>query len=111
MAVVRSEADTKGCMVEATLANGIKAQIPIGFSAVEQKSSPVQDAKPGVLDLPFGKLLENEKAVTVLRQIFGPVLDSPMLDSMKGMSLKKLASMGGQTIPPEAVKELEQLIE
>ena len=111
MAVIRSEAGAKGCMVEVTLANGIEAQIPIGFSAVSEKPAPVQDAKPGVLDLPLGKLLENEKAATVLRQIFGPVLDSPMLDSMKGMSLKKLTSMGGQTIPPEAVKELEHLNE
>ena len=109
-AIIRSEAGAKGCMVEVTLASGIKAQIPIGFSAVSEKSAPVQDAKPGVLDLPLGELLKNEKAVAVLCQIFGPVLDSPMLDSMKGMSLKKLAGMGGQTIPPEAVKELEQLI-
>ena len=106
MAIIRSEAEAKGCMVEVTLANGIKAQIPIGFTPVEKEEAPVQDAKPGVLDLPLGKLLENEKAVAVLRQIMGPMLDSPMLDSMKGLSLKKLTSMGGQTIPPEEVKEL-----
>ena len=109
MAIIRSEAGAKGCMVEATLANGIKAQIPIVFTAIEEKASPVQDAKPGVLDLPLGKLLENEKAVTVLRKVLGPMLDSPMLDSMKGLSLKKLTSMGGQAIPREAVEELERL--
>lgn len=65
--------------------------------------------KPGVLDLPLGELLENEKAVSVLRKILGPMLDSPMLNSMKGLSLKKLTSMGGQTIPLEVVKELEQI--
>ena len=109
MAVIRSEAGAKGCMVEATLANGIKAQIPIGFSAVCEKNDPVQDVKPEVLDLPLGELLENEKATAVLRQILGSMLDSPMLNSMKGLNLKKLTGMGGRTIPPELVKELEQL--
>ena len=111
MAIIRSEAEAKGCMVEVTLADGIKAQIPIGFTAVEKEEAPVQDAKPGVLDLPLGTLMENEKAVAVLRRILGSTLDSPMLDSMKGLSLKKLTSMGGQTIPPEVVKELEQVNE
>ena len=111
MAVIRSEAGAKGCLVEVTLENGIKAQIPIGFSAVQEKNAPVQDVKPGVLDLSLGDLLENEKATAVLRKILGPMLDSPMLNSMKGLSLKKLTSMGGQTIPPEVVKELEQINE
>ena len=109
MAIIRSEAGGKGCMVEVTLENGIKAQIPIDFSTVCKENDLVQDVKSGALDLPLGELLENEKAMAVLRKIMGPMLDSPMLGSMKGFSLKKLTSMGGQTIPPELVKELEQI--
>ena len=97
--------------MEVIHANGIKAQIPIGFSAIEEKAAPVQDAKPGVLDLPLGELLKNEKAVAVLRRILGPMLDGPMHESMKGMSLKKLTAMGGQTIPQEVVAELEKAME
>ena len=106
MAIIRSEAGAKGCMVEVALANGIKAQIPLGFTPVERKEAPVQDVKPGVLDLPLGKLLENENAVAVLRRFLGPMLDSPMLDAMKGMSLKKLSGLGGMQIPAEVVEQL-----
>lgn len=108
MAIIRSEASAKGCMVEVTHENSIKEQIPIAFSAVCEKNNLVQDVKPGVLDLPLGELLENEKTMVILRKIMGPMLDSPMLNSMKGLSLKKLTSMGGQTIPPDLVKALEQ---
>ena len=62
MVVIRGEVGAKGCLVEVMLENGIKAQIPIGFSAVQEKNVPVQDVKSGVLDLPLGELLENEKA-------------------------------------------------
>lgn len=110
MAIIRSDVGAKGCLVEVTLHGDITAQIPIGYSAVCEKNVPVQDMKPGVLDLPLEKLLENDGTMAVLRRIMGSVLDSPMLNSMKGLSLKKLTAMGGQTIPLEIAGELEQIM-
>lgn len=43
----------------------------------------------------------------MLAKVLGPMLESPMLAQMKSMSLKKLLSMGGQTLPPEVLHALD----
>lgn len=60
-------------------------------------------AAPAPADLPLGELLHNPTARAVLAQVLGPMLDSPMIAQMHGMSLKKLLSMGGQALPPEVL--------
>ena len=83
------------------------AELGIGFTPVAAQSLPVHEAAPSAADLPLGTLLENEKARAVLAKVLGPMLESPMLAQMKSMSLKKLLSMGGQTLPPEVLHALD----
>lgn len=60
---------------------------------------------------PFGKLLNNPKAVSVLNVFVKELLENPMLDMMKEMSLKKLLSMSGTEIPEELKRELNKAFE
>lgn len=98
MAVIRGERGAKGCMVEASL-GGITARLPIGFTAGEEFAGPVHDVKPGPLDLPLGELVEDPATLAVLKTYLGNMVDSPMVGAMKGMSLKKIFAMGGQSAP------------
>ena len=99
MAIIRSEGGAKGALLRVTLGE-LVAELGTGFTPVAAQSLPVHEAAPSAADLPLGTLLENEKARAVLAKVLGPMLESPMLAQMKSMSLKKLLSMGGQTLPP-----------
>lgn len=112
LAVIRSTPGSRGCLVNATL-NGETFTLPVGFTPVEEiKSDYVGEPKQGgALDLPLGDLLANEKALAVLRSILGPMLDNPMIASMKGMSLRKILSMGGQSLPGAVVDALDRAME
>lgn len=108
LAVVRSEAGAKGALLTAEL-GGIKAELGIGFTPVEKEAQPlIHEARPGAVDLPLGDLLSNEKAHEILAQVMGPLLENPMIAQMKSMSLKKLLSMGGQTLPAAVIKALDE---
>lgn len=63
------------------------------------------------MDLSLGQLMVNEQALAVLRTVRGPMLDNPMIGSMKGMSLRKLLSMGGQSMPGSVVEAMNQAME
>lgn len=89
MAVIRSERGATGCMVEASL-GGITAQLLIGFTSVKEPSAPVHDVMPGPLDLPLSELMANPNAIEVLKTYLAPIVDSPMVSAMQGMSLKKI---------------------
>lgn len=39
------------------------------------------------------------------------MLDNPMIASMKGMSLRKILSMGGQSLPGAVVDALDRAME
>ena len=110
MAVIRSDPGAKGCMVEVELENGVKTQLPIGFTPVSAQSAPVQDVKPGAVNLPLEELVKHERTLPILRQILGEMIDGPMFSAVKSMSLKKLTGMSGQTLPAEVVTALEQAI-
>ena len=110
MAILRSQESAKGCMVEVELENGIKAQLPIGFMPVEKKPGLVQDVKPGAVDIPLRELKKNERALVILRQFLGEMVDSNMFASVNGMSLKKLMGMNSKPIPEEMVKALETVM-
>jgi len=108
LAVVRSGAGAKGGLLTAALGS-IKAELGIGFAPVETEvEPPVHECRPGAADLPLGELLHNPTARAVLAQVLGPMLDSPMIAQMHGMSLKKLLSMGGQALPPEVLARLDE---
>ena len=108
LAVVRSGAGAKGGLLTAALGS-IKAELGIGFAPLETEvEPPVHECRPGAADLPLGELLDNPTARAVLAQVLGPMLDSPMIAQMHGMSLKKLLSMGGQALPPEVLARLDE---
>lgn len=111
LAVIRSIPGGKGCLVHATL-NGETTSMSLGFTAAaEAKSEYVgEPTQGGALDAALGELMANEKALAVLRTVLGPMLDNPMIASMKGMSLRKLLSMGGQSLPGAVVDALNQAI-
>ena len=98
MAVIRGARGAKGCMAEVSL-GGITARLPIEFTAVEEPAGPVHDVASGPLDLPLGELLEDPAALAVLKTYLGDMVDNPMIGAMKGMSLKKIFAMGGQSAP------------
>ena len=50
---------------------------------------------------------QHEKAAAILRNAMGQLLSNPMLEAMKGMSLRKLLSMGGQALPTELSDALD----
>lgn len=113
MAVLRSEPGAKGCLLEVTLGEGehaIKAQLTIGFAAVEMPAAPVHDVLPSLLDKPLGALMENPAALAVLRQHLVAIVDSPMVSAMKGMSLKKLFAMSGAPAPAGLEKALAEAL-
>lgn len=112
LAVIRSTPGGRGCLVNATF-HGETATLPMGFVPVEEAMSDYvgEPTLGGALDLTLGALMENEKSLAVLRSVLGPMLDNPMIASMKGMSLRKILSMGGQSLPGPVVDALNQAIE
>ena len=112
LAVIRSEEGSKGCMIEVTLEGREPVSLAIGFSPCESADTDlVSEAKPGAIDKTLGELLENPAARQVLENNYAQILQNPMLDSMKGMSLKKLLSMGGMEIPQAFCDALNKAFE
>lgn len=111
LAVIRSTAGSRDCLINATI-NGETFTLPMGFSPVEETANEYvgEPKQGGALDLPLGDLMANEKALAVLRTILGPMLDNPMIGAMKGMSLRKIMRMSGQSLPDAVVDALELAI-
>lgn len=100
LAVIRSEEGGKGCLVTAQLKNLPADSLGIGFAPVQPTAQPyISETSAGPLDLPLGELLANEKVLAVLKDQMGYLLENPMLNAMKSMSLKKLLGMGGMAAP------------
>lgn len=112
LAVIRSTLNSLGCLVNAEF-HGSTASLPIDFAPIKELQSAYigEPSVGGAMDLPLGELMANEKALTVLRRVLGPMLDSPMIGAMKGMSLRKLLSMGGQSLPASVEEALNQAVE
>lgn len=85
----------------------IKAECFVAFDGASDENDYVSDAKSGAADLTLGELLAHEKAAAILRNAMGQLLNNPMLEAMKGMSLRKLLSMGGQALPTELSDALD----
>ncbi len=103
---VRSTKGARGCLIKVTMGE-LEAQTGLGFTPVEAEDDLVSEAASGAVDLTLGELLTNEKAAAILQNGMGQLLNSPMLEAMKGMSLRKLMGMGGQSIPQELSDALD----
>ena len=108
LAVIRSESGGRGCLVEVSMDGCESVKLGIGFAPAAKDETYVAEPKEGPLDLPLGILLENEKALAALQTHLPILLNNPMLNAMKSMSLKKLLSMGAMSIPAELAKALEE---
>lgn len=86
---------------------GRETEAELTFDTEKDGNRYVSEAKSSAVDRPLGELLENEKAAAMLKAAFGQMLSGPMLEAMKGMSLKKLLSMGGMEIPDALRQALE----
>lgn len=103
LAVVKGE---RGCRIKVSLGE-INAETVIVFEKKPSENEYVSDAKAGAVDLTLGELLHNAKAAAILQNSMGQLLNNPMLEAMKGMSLRKLMGMGGQSIPRELSDALD----
>lgn len=111
LAVIRSSEGSDGCLLTATLDNGLQASLVITYTpvAMNNESHFVSEIKPGVLDVPIGELMADPAKAEVLRRLLSSVINHPMFDKMQGLSLKKLAAMGGgQMLPAEQLAEIER---
>ena len=108
LAVIRSEEGSKGCLITATLEGRPADSLGIGFAPAEASNPYVSEVSSGPMDLPLGELLEDERALAVLKEKMGDLLNNPMLNAMKGMSLKKLLGMGGMAAPEGLAEALTQ---
>lgn len=109
LAIVQGEPESRGCLVRAEL-NGQEVTLPVGFASEPEASSRFfgEPVSGGALEMPLGELMANEEALGVLRSVLGPMLESPMIGAMKGMTLRKLLSMGGQSLPGSVVDALNR---
>lgn len=106
---VRSTKGGKGCLVKVRMGE-MEESIAIGFAPVQEEESLVKEMDASAADLPLGELLANEKAAAVLQKYMPELFSNPMLEAMKGMSLKKLLSMGGQSLSPQVIDELNEAV-
>lgn len=109
LAVVRSEKGGRGCLIKVSLKDEFGGQIGIGYIPVSEEESIIAEAKEGVMDLPLGELLENEAVVKVLDQYLPMIMNNPMLNAMRSMSLKKLLGMGAMPVPEGLSEFLENI--
>ena len=106
MAVVRSTPGAEHVLLTATLGNSM-AELSIACTpATPDTNAPVHEVYPSALDFSLGELLQNEAARAVLEPVLGPVLQSPMLAQLNGMSLKTMLAMGGQSLPAPLLNAL-----
>ena len=110
LAVIRSESGGRGCLVEVSMDGCESVKLGIGFAPAAKDETYVAETKEGPLDLPLGILLENEKALAALQTHLPILLNNPMLNAMKSMSLKKLLSMGAMSVPAELNTALEEAL-
>lgn len=110
LAVIRSSQNSAGCRLIASLSADLQASVSIGFQPEREiENSWISEITPGVLDLSIGELMDEPQLAAVLRQLLDTVINHPMFDKMKGMSLRKLAAMGGgQMLSPEKLVKIER---
>lgn len=84
MVVICGERGTKGCMVEVSL-GGVTAQLPIGFTSVEEPAAPVHDVKLG----PLGELMADPGTMEVLKTYLAPIVDNPMASAEQGQHIER----------------------
>jgi beta-galactosidase len=117
LAVIRSEERAKGCRLSATMKNGISASLEIGFLPVESEPKKetvdmiISELKSGVLDIPIGELLDNERTLMVLKEYLSELIKNPMISQMRGLSLRKISSADSSGfLSAEKMKTLEEVL-
>jgi beta-galactosidase len=117
LAVVRSKERAKGCVFSAAMKNGISASLVIGFLPVESGPKNVtpdiiiSELKSGVLDTPIGELLDNKRTLIVLKEHLPELIENPMINQMRGLSLRKIAGIDGSGfLSSEKMKKLEKAL-
>lgn len=107
LAVIQSVEGGQGCLCSVRMGEQIQNSITIAYTQVEcSDTSLVSEPKSDALVLPIGELLEAESTKEILGQLLPGILDNPMLEHMKGMTLKKMASMGGVQYDPALIDKL-----
>lgn len=80
-------------------------EIPLVQDSVN--SRPICDVQKSAIDETLGNLLECIAVKAVLAAEIPDILNNPMLEAMKGMSLRKLLAMGGRHVPKELCARLD----
>ena len=114
MAIVRSCSEKEVCKLTVCTESGVGQTLEIALRQPMKKEDPYVGESSGnrAVDLTLGTLMENETARNLLQQFMGAMLtNNPMLETMKGMSLKKLLGMGGMPIPESLSEALDQAMQ
>lgn len=114
MAIVRSCSEKEVCKLTVCTESGVGQTLEIALRQPMKKEDPYVGEPSGnrAVDLTLGTLMENETARNLLQQFMGAMLtNNPMLETMKGMSLKKLLGMGGMPIPESLSEALDQAMQ
>lgn len=109
LAVIKARPGSTRCTVRAVLENGAENSIEISFTQKPDKEvRGIREPKDGALNLPLGELLKQDAAREILNQMIPGILENPMLEHMKSMTLGKMAAMGGMQFDPKWEKELDR---
>lgn len=109
LAIICSDSTDECCEITAHMddCESITLSVSLRKFPASDTLNLIRDPMPSATDLSLGELLSNRKAVAVLKQYMGDLLGNPTLEQMKGIPLKKMLSLGGQQLPLEMAKALD----
>jgi alpha-N-arabinofuranosidase len=96
-----------GTMIGVFCEDGVGLMSRFEMTIVPEEK-PVCELKTGPLDYPLSELLANEKAASLLQAELPELMNNPMLENIKSMSLRKLSTMGGGMLSQNVLNVLEQ---
>lgn len=110
LAVIQSREGGQRCRIQVTM-EGAEGSLEVAYTQTEtEKCIFVSEPEKSALELPIRDLLGNEEARRLLDQLLPGILDNPMLQQIQGMSLKKVAAMGGSQFAPSLVRQLNEAL-
>jgi beta-galactosidase len=114
LAAIRCITGTKGCVISTAMKNGISASLEISFIPAESENETtnivISELRPSVLDLTIGELLDNERTMIELKKQMPELFENPMLNNMRGLSLRKMSSMSGSELFTDKMKAFEKAL-
>ena len=109
LAVIRSKDKGEKARVQVKGLESASAEIEIALTQPASEANEYfSEITHSAVDETIGTLLESEAVKALLTQVMPEIMNNPMLSAMKGMSLRKLMSMGGQSIPDALRDALDQ---